>query len=311
MVCLPQVTIIIPVYNGEAFLEAAVESALNQSFNDFEIIVIDDGSTDKTAEILNTLSPHLRIFSQQNKGAYAARNLGLQHAKGEYIAFLDSDDIWFPNRLALQVAMLNTDKELGLIYGDGKIVKSGQEENGSTFFQNGNKPERGIVFSQLVQRNFIPQSSVLVRYECFEKLGPFLEIPLAADYHKWLEISFHYKVEYIDEPIFSYFMHANNITNDRVELYRSRIKIFNSLISTIKNKVARPLLTGRIRELEYQLPYIYIWEGVRSLFFLFIKQKKETSMFSRIGYFLSLVFQRAKIGIQRLVEKHLTRYLHF
>src|SRR5690349_3602213 len=104
---MPKVSVIIPTYNRAQFIARAVDSVLEQTYKDFEIIVIDDGSSDNTQEILKAYEGKIRYVYQQNKGISAARNRGIQEAKGEYIAFLDSDDVWKPEKLSVQVAILD------------------------------------------------------------------------------------------------------------------------------------------------------------------------------------------------------------
>lgn len=261
----PRVSVIIPVFNREAFIGRAIESVLAQTYSDYEIIVVDDGSTDGTRRALDSFGEKLRVLSQPNRGPYAARNLGLQHARGDYIAFLDSDDFWLPERLAKQVPMLDSDPELGLVFGNGEIVYQPDRKPRRTFFKYYDKPARGLVFPQLTLRNFIPQSSVLVRSRCFEELGPFLELPLAADYHKWLQIALHYKIDFVEEVIFVYTMHEGNISRDRVARYRLLLEIFDDLAASVSEPELLDLIRRRRLRLEYKLGLAHLLEGVSRL----------------------------------------------
>jgi glycosyltransferase involved in cell wall biosynthesis len=118
----PQVSVIIPAYNGDRFIAEAVESALNQTYSDLEVIVIDDGSSDRTTQVLQPYLKQIRYHYQTNQGVAAARNQGLQLAQGEWIAFLDQDDIWLPNKIELQVNCLKTQPQVGIVHSGWQIV---------------------------------------------------------------------------------------------------------------------------------------------------------------------------------------------
>src|SRR5262245_22880940 len=114
----PRVSAILPVYNGAAFVGRAIENALAQTAGGLELLVIDDGSTDDTPRILEGFGDRIRAFRQVNQGCYVARNLGLRHVRGEYVAFLDADDAWLPDRLASQLALIEGREQVGLVYGN-------------------------------------------------------------------------------------------------------------------------------------------------------------------------------------------------
>ena len=117
-----KVSVIIPAYNGDRYIEEAIDSILNQTYTDYEIIVVDDGSTDNTPQIVKRYGDKINYFSQSNQGVAASRNLGLAEARGKYIAFLDQDDIFLPHKLASQVALLEQDDSLGIVNSGWQIV---------------------------------------------------------------------------------------------------------------------------------------------------------------------------------------------
>lgn len=117
-----KVSTIIPAYNGDRYLKAAIDSILAQTYQDLEIIVVDDGSTDNTPQIAQQYGARVQYFSQTNQGVAASRNLGLAKARGEYIAFLDQDDVFLPYKLALQVALLEKDDNLGMVNSGWEII---------------------------------------------------------------------------------------------------------------------------------------------------------------------------------------------
>jgi glycosyltransferase involved in cell wall biosynthesis len=121
------VSIILPTYNRAQLICEAIDSILNQTYQDFQIIVVDDGSTDNTAEVLKSYIPKIRYIQQENKGPGDARNRGIEDAKGKYIAFLDSDDIWMDFKLEIQVDILERLTDVGFLFSDFRILKSNEE----------------------------------------------------------------------------------------------------------------------------------------------------------------------------------------
>lgn len=119
---MTKVSVIIPAYNGDRYIAGAIESVLQQTYRDYEIIVVDDGSNDRTPQILEIYGDRLRCFTQKNQGVAAARNKGLEVATGEYIAFFDQDDYFLPEKLSLQVALLDRDRELAFVNSGWQIV---------------------------------------------------------------------------------------------------------------------------------------------------------------------------------------------
>ena len=114
---MPLVSVILPVYNRAASVARAIDSVLAQTYEPLELIVVDDGSTDRTRDVVRQFAPGVTLVEQEHAGAYAARNRGIAHARGELIAFIDSDDAWLPEKLARQVPLMSRD-EVGLVFGD-------------------------------------------------------------------------------------------------------------------------------------------------------------------------------------------------
>ncbi len=168
---MPTISIIIPVYNGKATILETIASVQQQTFSDIEIIVINDGSTDSTLELLKSIQDErLKIFSYENGGLPVARNRGISHATGEFIAFLDADDMWTPDKLELQLAALQQHPEAGVAYS-WTYFKYDEEEysyaDESSFFE-------GDVYADLLVRNFLHNgSNPLIRRQAIESVGFF------------------------------------------------------------------------------------------------------------------------------------------
>lgn len=193
----PRVSVIIPTFNRKEWLAEAVDSVLNQTFREFEILVIDHGSTDGTRAMLaQRFSDRVRVVSISNCPLPACpRNAGIEVARGEYVAFLDSDDLWVPDKLALQVKALDRHPEYGWSYGNmkrfgSKETKRGREVGCWQF-------RSGRVFDALLMGNFIPLCTVMVRRVCFSTVGVFDLDPLlraAEDYELWLRLAARYPI---------------------------------------------------------------------------------------------------------------------
>ena len=174
---MPKVSVVIPVFNGERFIKDAIESVLGQTFQDFEIIVVDDGSTDGTAEVVKTFGSKVIYKYQPNAGADKAYNAGISMGAGVYVAFLDHDDRWYSHKLATQVALLDQRSDVGLTYGEMDDVDENLRPLGKKTWAG----RRGIThdlvgdFRAILKRNFpvIGPSTMMARREVLEKIGGF------------------------------------------------------------------------------------------------------------------------------------------
>ena len=209
---IPKVSVIIPTHNRSHLLSKAIQSVLSQSFQDFEIIVVDDASKDNTAQIVNVFSDkRIRYIRHRvNKGDCRSRNSGVKHANGEYIAFLDDDDEWFPEKLGMQVSILdNSPLKVGVVYTGSIAVDIA---NGNELYTR-ISTMRGNIFQHLLRyEEFITTSSVLLRKICFEKVRLFDEsIAYCSDYDMWLRIAKEFYFECIQAPLVKYGIHKNNL----------------------------------------------------------------------------------------------------
>lgn len=194
---LPECTVIIPVYNSERFIEKTVRSVLNQTFVDFELIAIDDCSTDQSYEILLTLAKsdgRIRVFrNESNCGAAKTRNIGLDLAQGEYIALLDSDDLWLPEKLAAQIAFAREKKAI-LTYCSYGFIDKEDKNIGSTFLVPASAD-----LKTLLKRNIISCSTVLAKREFFLR-HKFNDRYYHEDFVAWIDMLRDCKVAYGWEP---------------------------------------------------------------------------------------------------------------
>ena len=243
---MPKVSVIIPTYNREKFVARAIQSVLDQTYQDYEIIVIDDGSKDNTKDALKPFDHKIRYFFQENSGISRARNRGIQESVGEYIAFLDSDDRWIPEKLAIQVEILDQNKNVGIVYS--KMIILDEQGNPCGF-----KPEEktGKNFLELMEiRGDIATSTVITRKECFEKVGKFdLDLPPMEDFDMWLRIAKFYEVYEVEDATFAYYYeHKQQETSNTHKVYGGLVKLEAKILDMskdaprrIQNKVKRRL----------------------------------------------------------------------
>ena len=248
----PLVTVVLPTFNRAKFILEAINTALNQSYRNIEVIVVDDGSKDDTEQILkNIIDSRVKyVRHSENKGAAAARNTGIQLASGEFIAFLDSDDIWQRDKLTKQVdKILLSDQSVALIYcGMLKIDESGR-------VLGEKKPQyRGEIFKHLLYDNCIGSTSVpLLRMDVLKEIGGFDErLKSREDYDLWLRIAKRYKVEYVQESLFLYCIHENRIStnlNARISVNQRILKkYYSDLICNPKALAHHFMLLGYFHE---------------------------------------------------------------
>lgn len=196
------VSVIIPTYNCANYVVGAVKSALNQTYENCEIIVVDDGSSDNTKEVLTVFGNKISYIYQTNKGLSAARNTGIKAARGKYIAFLDSDDIWLKDKLKQQLKKIEGFEDVGIVgCGEYRIDSTGRVSIKSP---KNNYHDKTKLFHRLLNDNCITGSGsgVLVRKECFEKVGLFdEELSSAEDWDMWLRIVVYFDVEFTNQPL--------------------------------------------------------------------------------------------------------------
>jgi glycosyltransferase involved in cell wall biosynthesis len=255
----PKVSVIIPVYNSERFIKETIESVLNQTCQDFEIIIIDDGSIDKSAEIIKSFTDRRILYIyQKNEGVSAARNKGISASKGEYIAFLDHDDLWLPKKLEEQISVLRADSEIGLVYSDCYYVNI-EKEMMKRFFEQ-SKPYRGAVFPEFFMSNFIPCLTAVVRKDVFKKVGLFNPgFSISEDYDLFLRIAELFKVEYIDMPLAKYRIHETNFSKNIILTHREEIEILSKYLKEkpeIK-KIMGKKAEKRLADLYFSLGRVY------------------------------------------------------
>jgi glycosyltransferase involved in cell wall biosynthesis len=230
---MPKVSVIIPTYNREKLIGRAIESVLAQTYTDFEIIVVDDGSKDNTKVVVQQYKGNIKYVYQPNGGSSSARNRGIKESTGEYIAFLDSDDIWIQEKLAIQVDILDRNKNIGIVCSRMPIFdKEGR--------QIGFKPQEhiGKDFNELIaQWGDLPTSTVMTRRECFDKAGLFdTSLKTVQDFDMWLRIARQYDIyEYKDQCLARYFRHGVQNTSNWANVLQGLFMLHKKIAQDYKH----------------------------------------------------------------------------
>lgn len=208
----PKISVIIPTYNRAHLIPRAIKSVLNQTYQDIEIIIVDDNSTDNTEEIVKNFKDiRLKYIRHNiNKGASAARNTGIKASKGEYIAFQDSDDEWFPDKLEQQIKVFaDGDLKVGVVYSGFYRIEADKK----TYLPSDFYVQKEVnIHNELLKGNFVGTPTVLMKKECFENKRYFDEnLPALEDWELWIELSKYYIFKYIKKPLLYSYSTPNSI----------------------------------------------------------------------------------------------------
>ncbi len=243
---MPLISVVIPTKDRASLVKRAVDSVLGQSFEDFQLIVVDDGSSDNTPELLLELYPTITLIEQQNKGVANARNAGVNASSGELIAFLDSDDQWAPLKLEKQVEVFKKKGNPYICHTDEIWIWNGKEINQKSY----HKKQGGFFFERCLERCLISPSSVIISRDIFETVGLFDEsMPAGEDYDLWLRIGAFYEISYIPEKlVIKYGGHNGQLSRTIPAIDRYRIQAIEKILS--QNTLTPRQREVAIKELE-------------------------------------------------------------
>ena len=224
------VSVVIPTFNRGHTLNRAIDSVLGQTLLPSEIIVVDDGSTDGTEELISTEYSSVSYIRSENRGVSAARNLGMKAAKSDWFAFLDSDDQWLPHKLEKQFECLSCNRDFKLVHCDELWIRKGKRVNPKAKHQK----HGGYIFEQCLSLCAISPSASLVHRTLFDELGCFDEtLQACEDYDLWLRVCAVYPVLYVDEPLLIKFGgHEDQLSQKFWGMDRFRVEALRKILQT-------------------------------------------------------------------------------
>ncbi|SFK74655.1 glycosyltransferase family 2 protein [Methylocapsa palsarum] len=245
----PLLSIVIPTYNVEPYVRAAVDSALNQTLRDIEVIVVVDGATDGSLQVLEAMQkecddPRMRIIWQENAGLSAARNTGILNARAPFIGFLDADDIWAPEKAALQVAMMREDSTIGISFSHSEYLTEDGRRTGSILIAGKARPS----LHDMIRRNHVGNGSTpIVRQECFEMAGLFRpELRSCEDYEMWCRVLdlTPYRAQLLPKPLTYYRLRESSLSFNSAKFVENADRAIACIASTMPDVPAQVINAG-------------------------------------------------------------------
>lgn len=240
-VTTPLVSVVIATYNMGQYLAQAIDSILQQSWQHLEIIVVDDGSRDHTPDVMAAYANHdkVRYIRNQNQGQPKAKNCGIQHARGEFIAFCDADDFWEPNKLEVQMPLFSNPK-VGVVYSEVSNI----DENNQRYYKPPNETRyRGKVNNPMLLQNFVPFGTAVIRRACVEQNGAFDEqFRMGIDWDLWLRYSLDWEFDYTTEKTYVYRVWSGQMSNNYRGRYEHAFRILNHFVAQHGHRLDKKVL---------------------------------------------------------------------
>lgn len=234
---MPKVTILLTCYNHVKYIPVALESIRSQTFTDYDIIALDDGSTDGTREWLSEQTGIKVVFNEQNLGTYGTLNKGLDMATGEYVAVFNDDDVWMPTKLEKQVALLDNNPRVGLVHTEGEFIDGeGKVFEGEPLGFKFPRFETGDILLDLVYENKIIASAALFRRKIVEEIGGFNEMYFGSgDWEMWFRIAERYDVGCVNEKLSQYRVHGANASHKLEKIWRDDERLRDWMIPRLED----------------------------------------------------------------------------
>lgn len=276
---MPTISIIIPAYNSELTIQETIKSVQKQTFTDFEIIVIDDGSQDDTVRLVKSiveLEPRLKIFCYANGGVAVARNRGIELAQGEFISLLDSDDLWTPDKLELQLKALKNNPEAGVAYSWTNPV----DEQGKLLFLGTCPVWEGNVYGELLQTNFLSSgSNILARKKVIESINGFpTDFTTASDWDFYLKLAYKWSFVVVPKYQILYRQSSNSMSSNIEAVIQESCAVLEKAYQIAPSE----LQSSRNKSLSNL--YLYFAE-------LYLKRSKDAKSINQVGRNLWIAFR--------------------
>lgn len=315
---MPRVSVIVPTYNCARFLARALQSVLVQGYSDYEIIVVDDGSTDDSREVISRFDGKIKYLYQPNRGPSSARNLALSRASGELIAYLDADDIWYPQKLHRQVAFLDAHRECGLVHSDMAIIDEVDRVIHLRFNrETGRNVPYGYCTIDLLRRAYIQTATVLERREGIDHTANFDErLGCHEDYLRWILVAMEgMAIGYIDEPLTMYRWRIGSQYSNRRRVLEDLVRMFEILSSEKAlalrlGREAADIVRARLYGVRKELAYLNRIEGRTeeargSVISLLLESPLHTELYAE--YLKACVPARLATRLKRLRQRWVLR----
>ncbi len=222
-------SVIVPTWNRADFLPGAIRSVLAQTYSPIEVQVVDDGSTDNTEQVMREFAgdPRVRYHRHGHEGLSRTRNIGLREARGSFIALLDADDLWVPDKLEHQIPVFGDDPRVGVVYTDFQSI----DENGNPMPTVRPLPHTGLISGKLLIKNFVPGPTCVIRRECFDAVGGFDEdLGSGEDYDLWLRISTKFEFRVLDRVTYLYRVWPGQMSHDQETSYDCAVRVMRRFI---------------------------------------------------------------------------------
>ena len=230
------ISVIIPVYNGEKTIRETIDSVIKQTFDNFELIVINDGSTDSTLDIVNSIQDsRIKVFSYDNAGQSASRNWGISLAKGEYISFIDADDLWTPDKLESQLQALQENPQAAVAYSWTDWI----DEAGEPWGRGIHISESGDVYGKLLLNDFVANgSNVLIKSEALKEVGGFeTSLIPAEDWDMWIRLASRYHFVVVPSPQILYRVYTSSCSGNIWKMESSSLRIIEKAFANAPSSV--------------------------------------------------------------------------
>ncbi len=259
----PRVSVIVPTYNRAHMIVECLDSVLNQTYRDFEVIVVDDGSTDDTEKVIKPYLDRIQYIKQENQGNAAARNIGIRKAKGEIIAFDDSDDLWLPDKLERQVRYLDEHHDVDMVCGNGIFFGDQKIEGKKVIPDKRAVPlERdGVTLRAIFMKSSIRTPTIVARRQVIEATGGFdPDFKVCVDLDFAFRVLMKFKVAFINQPLFKLRRHTGHIGGDSERRTLFNIKAIEKLLSEhpeAKDLIGQDNINRRVAYRYYRLGGIY------------------------------------------------------
>ena len=269
------ISIILPCYNAENFINETIQSVLNQTYKNFELLIVNDGSDDKSVEIIKSIDDkRITLIETDHTGlGSCAINTGIKNATGDFIAIIDADDLWFPEKLAIELSFFESHPDIGMVCSNEfELIEDKQtSQKTSNLVQKQQRTNRFISFKYLfLNTNIVSTSTVVLRKQCLADVGMLSELPSyfsVYDYQLWLRVAQKYPIYFINKPLGYYRIHEKGISKKMDRSVKGVFYVLANLINEVpiewRSEAIKKVKKTRIGILKYYLKQLKLLEALK------------------------------------------------